>query len=69
MQTYTCTLDNESRNKSNTVMIEINGESMCLKDWCNKLDLDYKNIHSKLKRLNINPKEYLEREIQRLGNK
>ena len=42
---------------------------MCLKDWCNKLDLDYKNIHSKFKRTNLTPKEYLQREIDRIENK
>lgn len=56
----------QSRNKSNTVIIEINGETMCLKDWCNKLNIDYKNIHSKLNKLNMTPKEYLDREIKRL---
>ena len=39
---------------------------MCLKDWCNKLNIDYKNIHSKLNKLNMTPKEYLDREIKRL---
>lgn len=63
------TYNEQSRNKRNTVLIEINGECMCLKDWCNKLDLDYKNIHSKFKRTNLTPKEYLQREIDRIKNK
>ena len=56
----------QSRNKRNTVIIEINGEQMCLKDWCKKLNISYKNIHSKLNKLNVTAEEYLNREIERL---
>ena len=54
----------QSRNKRNNVMVEINSETMCLKDWCKKLNIDYKNIHRKLKSLNMTPKEYLSTKIE-----
>lgn len=58
--------DVQSRNKRNNVLLEINGETKCLKDWCTYLGVDYKNFHRKLKKENVGAMEYLKRKIERV---
>lgn len=41
------TLSQQAKNTTRTKNITINGVKMCLKDWCKKLNLNYKKIQSK----------------------
>ena len=41
------------RNKRNNVIVNINGESKCLKEWCDILKINYKYSHNQYKKKGI----------------
>lgn len=45
------TIDEQAKNKRSTVWMELNGERICLKDWTEKLGLNYKTVYNQLKYL------------------
>lgn len=49
----------QQRNTSKTINHTINWKTLCLKDWCKELWLDYKNIHYKYKYRWVELKELL----------
>lgn len=44
----------QSNNKRNNIMVEINGEKKTLKQWCEIYNKDYKIVHSRIKRFHWN---------------
>lgn len=38
----------QAHNKRNTRHIFFKGETLCLKDWCRRLNIDYKNAHRRI---------------------
>lgn len=44
------TYQEQARNKRATVLIEHAGERRCLKEWCERLGLNYRNVHKRIRR-------------------
>jgi hypothetical protein len=44
----------QARNTSKNIIVSINGEKKCLKDWCSELSLNYDKVHHRVK-LGVNP--------------
>ena len=43
------TRTDQARNRRNNIILVMSGESKCLKEWCDDLDLVYKNVHRRIK--------------------
>lgn len=52
------TMSVQNRNKSQTRNIEIDGRTMCLKDWCGELGINYETVAMRIHR-GMNEKEAL----------
>ena len=50
----------QNRNKRNNMNITINGETHCLKEWCEILNLNYDTVHKRITKYNYNIKDALE---------
>jgi len=46
----------QARNKSNNIMITINNETKCLKDWSNKIDVPYSTLTKTIREKGTDPK-------------
>ena len=44
-------MNEQANNRRTNVMIEHNGERHNLMQWCNLLNLDYKNVHNRIYKL------------------
>lgn len=42
--------EEQQKNKRNTIRVEENGETLCLKDWCDMHGMNYRTVHSRIKR-------------------
>ena len=54
------TYETQSRNTSKNILITINSRTMCLKDWCVELNINYKTMHKKIRR-GASPKDVIKR--------
>lgn len=49
----------QARNKTNSFMVEIDGESKCLHQWCDEMGIDYHLVYARMKRLGWDAKKAL----------
>lgn len=49
------TLSEQQFNKTTSHIIEINGESKCLREWCMVYDMPYKTVHRRINNLGWEP--------------
>ena len=57
------TMEDQARNKRTNIMITIDGETMCLAEWCRKFNLEYKTIRYRISNLKWTPEEALKTPI------
>ena len=50
----------QAKNRRSNLKITINGETLCLSDWCGRLGLNYHAIRARIKVLGWNPNKALE---------
>lgn len=53
------TLTEQQWNKTTSFFIEIDGETKCLREWCNEFGSEYKTVHHRIKYLGWEPKRAL----------
>lgn len=46
----------QARNKSNNIIVTINGETKCLKDWSKEIDVPYSTLTKKIREKGADPK-------------
>ena len=49
----------QSKNKTNTIMITIDGETKCLADWAKLYNINYNTVRMRIKNYHMNPIEAL----------
>jgi len=54
------TNEQQQKNTQKTILVTINNETLCVKDWCKKFKLEYGTILARIHRLNNSPSEVLE---------
>ena len=58
----------QQRNKRTNVFIEIDGKTMCVKDWCKKINKEYRNLWNISKKDGLSYKEVLIRWMSKKYN-
>lgn len=49
------TIDEQAKNKRNTIRLEIDGVTKCLKDWCEIYGKNYRKVYSRIRREQMDP--------------
>lgn len=44
------TMPEQQRNRSSTIMVERDGKTQCIKDWCDELKLDVDRVYGRIRR-------------------
>lgn len=55
----------QARNKTNNVMVEIDGTSKCLPEWCEEYGMSYYTVYQRIKKLGWEPKKALTTPIKK----
>lgn len=55
----------QCRNRSNSIMIKINGDTKCLQEWCDIYKINRETVRSRVKRYGISWQEALTRPIEK----
>jgi len=53
------TREAQCRNRRSNIKVTINGETLCLLDWCKKVSLPYARVRARIKKLNWSPERAL----------
>lgn len=59
----------QARNKTNNVMIEIDGTSKCLPEWCEEYGVNYYTVYQRIKKLGWEPKKALTTPLKKPNKK
>lgn len=59
----------QARNKTNNVMIEIDGTSKCLPEWCEEYGMNYYTVYQRIKKLGWEPKKALTTPLKKPNKK
>lgn len=59
------TLTEQQWNKTTSFFVEIDGETKCLREWCNEFGSEYKTVHRRIKYLGWEPKRALTTPIRK----
>lgn len=54
-------IEEQAKNKRNSIIVEIGGEKKCLVDWCEYYGVNYQTAYSHVVRLGESPKEFFKR--------
>jgi len=61
------TADEQAKNKTSTIRVDVDGESLCLKDACSRLGISYKAVHLRVSRYGWSLEEALRVPVREWG--
>lgn len=59
------TVAEQARNKRNSLLVSIDGTTMCLKDWCKHYGISYNTVYDRIKKRGVDPLEALNVSVQK----